>query len=1078
MQIRNIRLDRFGACSDLSLDSLTSGVNVIHGPAGSGKATLGRFVRSILYGFDESTRRHYLPVDSRGFGGGLAIRTISGLQTVTRVDDGSHDGRLTIEREDGTGVSRAHIPEAITAVPESTFDRIYAVDYRRRPGIGALIEEAHTSGLDLLGRAVDPEHLSVLEQQLRQQRDTLATIPRVSATHDELEIRRVELLRVISELETARDDQPDEDVLSGQIQRLEAQLDEWQAGLRKLQTELNAAEHRRQLILARRDATPTTRHIDAPQTQELKELVAQIERWQNTLREITTRHQSLDERADRIGPPELAGDPRRCLAEIESQLDDVQSTLADINDSANYQGDEIRSLFTERLADLRANVYRLCNQLSYRETTAHQKDCASEAKDLIRCESELRLAIKGATARKVNLQTEIEASYGRDAVALTPWHSAQCECTEHPPLHARALVTETPSDWERELSVVSDEIASLERRQDRLAAEVDDFESDLAKVRAQLRLLDRVEILDQLDAKRAELRRVEQNLRDTDRRRELLAKIAATEEAIAGLRANSRTSTLVADASEYLHRLTAGDLRKIEVAANEQVWVVDEHGRRRAYHQLSDGGRDLVYLSICLTLVEGFKSRGIHVPMIVSGVFTHVDSKNIPEAAELLRDFAAGGHQMLLFTQHEHVASVFRLLNVPARTLEHVAAPSAKLTNTESSQTGFRTADAGPFEAAVDGKDRSRNTRPNSGERHGASRQCFTAHEEPVASAIPLTNSSNGAKHATSDTFTLSEHSPIEDAPAIDATNVARLRKIGVMRIGDLLRLSAKSAASELHECGITADQIVSWKAQTRLLCEVPRLRGYDARILVACGITEPEQLYRLSPAELRAIVKDMAASSNGQALLLSGTEFELSRIADWIGTPDTRSGASDSGSSRGSSPTSRRDERPLRVSERRDREPDVVPMRSPNSQSKFYLGRNDLVVDAPSIGARTAERLEAIGIETVADLLKADPDSISGQLGVKRFTADVVTQWQQQTELVCRVPQLRGHDAQILVALGITNVEELAASDPQELWTLVEPFVETKEGKRIIRNGKEPDLKEVTAWVQGGQASRNLNAA
>jgi septal ring factor EnvC (AmiA/AmiB activator) len=999
-----------------------------------------------LYGFDESTRRQYLPVDSRGFGGALNVRTLSGKQTIARADDGSHDGRLTIQREDGTVVQHGQTPGTIAAVPESTFDRIYAVDYRRRPGIGALIEEAHTSGLDLLGRGVDLEGLSDLEQQLRQQRDSLATIPRVQATHDDLCSRRVVLLRAISDLETALGDQPDEEVLTGQIKRLEAQLNEWKTELRTLQTELKAVEHRRQHILAGRDAEPRTRYVNAPQIAELDALVDQIERWQNTLREITSRRQLFEERADQYGSRELLSDPRRCLGEIEAQLDEVQSTLAEIDDSANYLGREIRPLFTEVFADLRANVYRLCNQLSYWETMARHKDCANEAKDLIRCEAELRLAIKGATARKESLQTEIEATFGQDAIALTAWNDAHCECAEHPPLRTEKLVTEVQSDWEHELSIVSAEIASFERRQDRLVADIDDIESDLTDVRAQVKRLDRVELLDQLDAKRAELRRLEQNLRDSDRRRELLAEIASTEEAITELKAHSQTSTLVTNASEYLRRLTAGDLRKIEVAANEQVWVVDEYGRRRAYHQLRDGGRDLVYLSICLALVEGFKARGIQVPMIVSGAFTHVDSKNMPEAAELLRDVAAQGHQIFLFTRHEHVASVFRLLNVPIRTLERISLPPARLTTGELPPT-----DEGPTgDIAVDATDDD--------------------------------------NYDEDETFTLSEHSLIEDAPAIDATNVARLRKIGVMRVGDLLRLSAKSAASELQEYGITADQIVSWKAQTRLLCEVPRLRGYDARILVACGITEPEQLYRLSPSELRAIVKDMAASSNGQTLLLSGTEFELSRVADWIGTRSARSHANRSGSSNRGDRSSNRGHRSSRdrshyrrersERHRRDRDPNVVKMRSGNSQWKFYLGRNDSVVEAPSIGARTAERLGAIGIKTVSDLLNADPDSVSGRLEVKRFTAKVVTEWQQQTELACRVPQLRGHDAQILVALGITDVEELAASDPQELWTHVEPFVETKEGKRIIRNGKTPDLEEVAEWVQWAQAARQLNAA
>ncbi|MBC8352619.1 MAG: DUF4332 domain-containing protein [Planctomycetes bacterium] len=1039
MQIRNIGLDRFGACAEMSLDSLTDGVNVIYGPAGSGKATLGRFVRSILYGFDDSTRRQYLPVDSRGYGGALTIQTLSGTHTITRVDDGSHDGQPTVGRDHGTAVGRSKTAEEVAAIPESTFERIYAVDYRRRPGIGALIEEAHASGLDLLGRSIGLESLSVSEQQLRQLRDSLATVPRVQATHDELSSRRVELLRVISELESALGNQPDEESLSIQITHFETQLGESQAKLRELQNELKITEVRRHQLLASRNIDPTTQSVDAPQLQELNELVAQIMGWQQTLRAITARRQSLEEKADQYGASELSGVPRRRLGEIESQIDDVQSTLAGLDESAKYHGHEVRSLFTDVFAELRANVYRLCNQLSDWEATARHQDCSSEAKDLVRCESELRLTIQRASARQGVLQADIEQLFGEDAVALTPWNNVNCECVEHPPLRAETLFTDAPTDWEHELSVVSSQISVLERQQDRLISDADDVESDLQAARARLRLLDRVEILDQLDAKRAELRRVEQNLRDSDRRRKVLEEIATLEEAISEVRSDSRTSSLTSDASEYVRRLTAGDLRKIEVAANEQVWVVDEHGRRRAYHQLSDGGRDLVYLSICLALVEGFKSRGVRVPMIVSGVFTHVDSKNVPEAAELLRDFAARDHQILLFTRHEHVASVFRLLNVPTRALERVALPSDEIVNDE----------------ALD------------------SRRKIT--EEIVAKD-------------TASEFTLSEHSSIEEAPAIDATSAARLRNIGVMRVGDLLRLSAKLAATELRDYGITTDQIISWKAQTRLVCEVPRLRGYDARILVACGITEAEALYRLSPSELRTIVKDVAASSDGQALLLSGTEFELSRVADWIGTRRGKAASEQSSGSRQRDPSSNRGERSSRGKKsrsrgeaepgRRERSPDVVKMRSNASQYEFYLGGSDAVVDAPSIGARTAERLEAIGITTIADLLKADPGSVSEQLDVKRFTTKVITGWQNQMELACRVPQLRGHDAQILVALGVTDVEELAASDPQELWTLVKPFVETKEGKRIIRNGKTPDLDEVTEWVQRAQASRQLNAA
>ena len=67
---------------------------------------------------------------------------------------------------------------------------------------------------------------------------------------------------------------------------------------------------------------------------------------------------------------------------------------------------------------------------------------------------------------------------------------------------------------------------------------------------------------------------------------------------------------------------------------------------------------------------------------------------------------------------------------------------------------------------------------------------------------------------------------------------------------------------------------------------------------------------------------------------------------------------------------------------------------------------------------------------------------------------------------------------AELTRARSPLTPEELPASDPQQLWTLVEPFVETKEGERIIRNGKTPDLEEVREWVQWAQASRQLSAA
>jgi hypothetical protein len=78
----------------------------------------------------------------------------------------------------------------------------------------------------------------------------------------------------------------------------------------------------------------------------------------------------------------------------------------------------------------------------------------------------------------------------------------------------------------------------------------------------------------------------------------------------------------------------------------------------------------------------------------------------------------------------------------------------------------------------------------------------------------------------------------------------------------------------------------------------------------------------------------------------------------------------------------------------------------------------------------------------------------------------------------MCQIPELRGHDAQILVACGITAPEVLAAQQPSELYSRVEPFSRSAEGERLIRNGSKPDLKEVTEWIQWAANARSMRAA
>tara|TARA_R110002049_G_scaffold285698_1_gene466718 strand:- start:117284 stop:121798 length:4515 start_codon:yes stop_codon:yes gene_type:complete len=478
--------------------------------------------------------------------------------------------------------------------------------------------------------------------------------------------------------------------------------------------------------------------------------------------------------------------------------------------------------------------------------------------------------------------------------------------------------------------------------------------------------------------------------------------------------------------------------------------------------------------------------------------------------------------------------------------------------------------------------------------------------------------------------FFLSVDSPIDQAPSVDAIAAARLRGLNVSHINHLMQQDANRLSDALGLASVDASVVRRWQSECRLVCRVPQLRGFDARILVGCGITDPAQLAAIAPADLLDRVKTFLATELGQRILLSGSSYELSRITSWIAAANssaslknnfadervgfrrysatksrspqddfdsaryeyrgsgegsnsrqnrvrrnrirtvgeidrdrydidtdadgysTRNGTSrtrgNSASAHQGSGTdhqqnrdfvrladerlaeSYRDERDddgesgprakrngegrrsrknrkgtgtsrssrsgaSRSRSARDHSSRAASSYSQTSRShanaerrsesgsgdseyRFYLQRDSDVVDAPSIGGRMAERLNAIGIYTVNDLLQADPEATATELDYKRVDADTIVTWQQQAALVCRIPMLRGHDAQLLVAAEVTTPEELVTYTPDDLFALIDPISNSSEGKRILRGGILPDLKEITDWIDYAGHHRELMAA
>lgn len=162
---------------------------------------------------------------------------------------------------------------------------------------------------------------------------------------------------------------------------------------------------------------------------------------------------------------------------------------------------------------------------------------------------------------------------------------------------------------------------------------------------------------------------------------------------------------------------------------------------------------------------------------------------------------------------------------------------------------------------------------------------------------------------------------------------------------------------------------------------------------------------------------------------------------------------------------------------------PIIVPVASAmpapemnQKKRRHFLELASPVVDAPSIGPKTADRLAEVGIQSVSDFLQADAHSLAVLLAVNYINPKLIQDWQDQARLAVSIPGVRGHDVQLLVASQIRTVEQLVEQIPQKLLNRVLSVALSPAGQRILRDSQPPDLEEVEDWIAWARNARSIS--
>lgn len=920
--------------------------------------------------------------------------------------------------------------------------------------------------------------------------------------------------------------------LEGEYTWLVSEIQPVEADLTECQTRLWSRRTRTIRDVQRIAQAPET--IEAGWVRELHELDRQIEHAKQVLRDLAAARLRLTLDSTGLVCAETPDESttlqlqRELLTQLEHKILRVQQ------DCEGYRESHARGTcecgaglasFQQQLTEMRQTVYVLCQQISRRQTVLNRQRWVQEQARIDQCEAEVLERIRRLRTRREELMAT-----SKDPVASRVRHAVNhellhCRCEQH-----AAFAAKLPSESET-VSRPIQEIVS-----ERLIEETDARTNDPALEKA---LLAR---RDELRLRASELQRrirdahqrindllAEQRGFDADhsavelrfahqQAKEYLAAAhdqwtSLTLQQVVLAEAQSRLhheehSRVITEASAYLHRLTQGRYTNFYFdPVQRELFIRNSDGQMLPSSALSRGTLDQTALSFRLALVAEYARRGVRLPLVLDDVLVDSDEHRLWAAIAVLREVAANGQQVIFLTCQEHLSDLFDENGQPVRMLYggvRLAARSSSMQRSSPSRVTTEVVASHflanpPATVTVPSPEVAVSPIPHTVDHSGEADHSLRSRLQPEGP------------------YWLRVDSAIGLLPSLGNQMASRLGSLGVSNLGELILLDVDSLGVELDALQINVAQLRLWQAEAALLTCVPDLTGAEAQLLALMGIDNPAELGAEDVDTLRQRIEHARQSGAGFDQVWAVNQvagLDSDRLQGWIRNGRRAMTLRAASQWAGWKPRSLHDleshdwdralrERAERQRRTREREDRILAERNSRRRSpsdpaektlplianestietgsggtRFYLETTSPVVDAPSIGPKMADKLAKIGIVSVSDFLSRKAQWIADKLSESKLNVETLRTWQMQSSLMCQVPGLRGHDAQLLVGCDITTPEQIRGYSPADLLAVVGPFAESREGQRMLRSANAPDLDEVQDWINWAREARQVRVA